>query len=401
MNKSTLRRISRFFLNNISKNLLIPSLNFVKNKKAFRFIHHLNEKLGLILYSLKRVIIGSKQRRFFIMGRDYVNWAIDRFNVEAGYFLLKNNEKLTKNIYFCTHIYCTWYATLLENYFWLKFLKETLKFKVIANITNDIRHYKTKLNKLESLVDIWIAPSTRIQEFLRKKGFNVTLIPFYIRQKDFFYINKSKEALCQDLDIDSKKISNKLIIGSFQRDSIKTLTAPKWQKNPDLLIKILKEIPKDKSVLLLSSPRRHYIINQCEKYQIPYIYYGDDKYINELKDDILANNQPISMINKLYNLSDLNIVTSTIEGGPLAILEASITKTLIFSTDVGFARDFLHKDLIFAEDRKDYLLELMRKFQNYKLKIDEYLLYNYNRVKEVYKKANYLKYYQKLLEIIK
>ena len=40
-------------------------------------------------------------------------------------------------------------------------------------------------------------------------------------------------------------------------------------------------------------------------------------------------------MNELYNLIDLYIVTSRIEGGPQAIVECGITKTPIISTDVG------------------------------------------------------------------
>ena len=44
-------------------------------------------------------------------------------------------------------------------------------------------------------------------------------------------------------------------------------------------------------------------------------------------------------LNKLYNILDLYIVSSRIEGGPQAILESSITKTPILSTDVGVASE--------------------------------------------------------------
>ena len=52
-------------------------------------------------------------------------------------------------------------------------------------------------------------------------------------------------------------------------------------------------------------------------------------------------------LNKLYNLLDLYLVTSRIEGGPQAILECAITKTPILSTDVGVAGEILHQDSIY------------------------------------------------------
>ena len=46
-------------------------------------------------------------------------------------------------------------------------------------------------------------------------------------------------------------------------------------------------------------------------------------------------------INDLYNILDLYIVSSRIEGGPQAIMEAAYTKTPIVSTDVGVASEIL------------------------------------------------------------
>ena len=50
-------------------------------------------------------------------------------------------------------------------------------------------------------------------------------------------------------------------------------------------------------------------------------------------------------LNELYNILNLYIVSSRIEGGPQAILECAITKTPIVSTDVGLQRKFCTKAL--------------------------------------------------------
>jgi glycosyltransferase involved in cell wall biosynthesis len=52
-------------------------------------------------------------------------------------------------------------------------------------------------------------------------------------------------------------------------------------------------------------------------------------------------------LNDLYNILDLYIVTSRLEGGPQAILECAISKTPILSTDVGVASEILNKNSIF------------------------------------------------------
>ena len=77
------------------------------------------------------------------------------------------------------------------------------------------------------------------------------------------------------------------------------------------------------------------MINQLEIHKIPYEYF-------EMAD--------FEMLNKLYNVLDLYLVTSRIEGGPQAILECGISKTPIFSTDVGIASKILNQDSIFSPD---------------------------------------------------
>ena len=52
-------------------------------------------------------------------------------------------------------------------------------------------------------------------------------------------------------------------------------------------------------------------------------------------------------INELYNILNLYIVSSRYEGGPQSILECSLTKTPIISTDVGIASQILSSESIF------------------------------------------------------
>jgi glycosyltransferase involved in cell wall biosynthesis len=55
-------------------------------------------------------------------------------------------------------------------------------------------------------------------------------------------------------------------------------------------------------------------------------------------------------INTLYNILDLYIVSSRLEGGPQAIVECAITKTPIISTDVGVAAEILSKSAIYKNE---------------------------------------------------
>ena len=52
-------------------------------------------------------------------------------------------------------------------------------------------------------------------------------------------------------------------------------------------------------------------------------------------------------LNELYNILDIYIVSSRVEGGPQAIVESATTKTPIISSDVGVASQILNPESLF------------------------------------------------------
>lgn len=328
-------------------------------------------------------------KKVFILGRDKVGWSIDSDRHHIKNFLNMNEDiKIVNNILAADIIYCVWYNILLSKRYniLIRLLKKFKNIKIIANVTNDILNHKILFNninyhKLKRLVDVWISPSQKVYDYITKDGNKTYLIPFYVDVNIFKKIELDKEALCGFLDIKYKDIKDKYLIGSFQRDSEgKDLSIPKWQKNPGRLIEILKELPKDKILLIIAGPRRHWIRNRCDDLNIPYLFVG--KKVSE--DDILINNLSSREINVLYNLIDLYLVTSDSEGGPKAILESSLTKTLIYSTDVGFAKDMIHKDLIIVEDDIKIVKKITKNIKNNSLLNNVinniYIRYNHNNV---------------------
>lgn len=376
---------------------------YKKINKKYSYTKYLNSILIKSAHILVNRIRKENSKIFLINGRDFVNWSIDKDRKNAEYFLKLNQVILSNKIIGITHVFCVWYDTLFINqYYWIKVLKNLLDYKIIAVITNDIKNQSNilKLKLLKDQVDLWIAPSQRIYKFLQSKNFLVELIPFYVDKKEFFYINKDKKQICDDLNINYEKVKGKVLFGTFQRDSTKDLIHPKEVKNPDLLIEILKYMPKEKVILLIAGPRRHYLVNECLKNDIPFVYYGDYSCVKESRDDLFINNHDSEVINKLYNLTDVYIVTSRIEGGPKAIIEASLTRTLIFSTKVGLAADFLHPDLIFSEHEIRNLINFLRNFKSNQDKISNYIDFNYKNARKKVSERNYCQLYKKMLNNI-
>jgi glycosyltransferase involved in cell wall biosynthesis len=123
-------------------------------------------------------------------------------------------------------------------------------------------------------------------------------------------------------------------VGSFQKDTEGKTNDPKLSKGPDIFVNIMEDIYKDHPDLLvvLSGTRRTYIIGELEKRGIRYKYFE----MIELEE-----------LNELYNCLDLYLVSSRVEGGPRAIVEAGSTKTPIISTDVGIASDIMPSESIY------------------------------------------------------
>lgn len=124
-------------------------------------------------------------------------------------------------------------------------------------------------------------------------------------------------------------------MGSFQRDTeSKDLSSPKLVKGPDIFIKIVKNLYKKNKNLkvVLTGKRRQYVMSELKKNNIPFKYFEMTNF---------------EMLNELYNVLDLYLVTSRIEGGPQALVECGQTKTPILSTKVGIADQILAPESIF------------------------------------------------------
>ena len=80
-----------------------------------------------------------------------------------------------------------------------------------------------------------------------------------------------------------------------------------------------------------------------KKNNIDFFFYGD---ICD-GDDIIQNNLDIKKMKLLYQLTDIQLITSASEGGPKSIPEGMLTRNLVLSTNVGHSNDYLSKDFVF------------------------------------------------------
>ena len=256
------------------------------------------------------------------------SWVVDRFRTEW----LSNNKELSTRFIYNSDI--VW---IIAPWLWKNINKKYLITKKIICTIHHLEQREMEGFKLsefkerDNFVDFYHVISEKTKHELEKiTDKPIVKIPFWINNKLFFEI-KDKEKLKTKFNIPN----NSFLVGSFQRDTEgKDLLTPKLIKGPDRLIKIFKHLAElnPNLIVILSGKRRQYIINELNKEKINFLYFEMVSF---------------QKLNQLYNLLDLYVVASRVEGGPQAIFECAIVKTPIISTDVGFASEILDENSIF------------------------------------------------------
>lgn len=323
----------------------------------------------------------KKKNKVFVLGKDAAGWSIDSDRKNTIRVLNELGYRVVKNPFIADVIFCVWW-NLLDNIIWRLILA---KKKVIATVTNDLKHQHELVLKLSRFIDIWVVANKLQQKDLIECGVRTDRIltnPYYVNELIFKRKEIEKKVLAEKIGLEYSKIKGKLLIGSFQRDSLgRDLQKQKWQKNPDLLVDILIELNREDVMLVIAGPRRHYIVNKCIENKLPYVFVGNEKIVKSNVDDIHENNLATDKMSDLYNLVDLYIVTSKSEGGPKAVLESTLSKTAIISTPVGIANEFISEECIFSTKREAILL-ISKRLEDRKY-FDEIVEDNYGRAIEV------------------
>lgn len=182
----------------------------------------------------------------------------------------------------------------------------------------------------------------------------VHVIPLGINTAIFSPATKQqKEYIRQKLGISPENI----VIGSFQKDGKGWAAGsePKWEKGPDILVKVLDTLAQHYPIhMLLIGPSRGYVCHELERLSVPYTNLGFIK--------------PYEMIRNYYQALDAYVISSRMEGGPLALLEAWAAGVPVVSTKVGMVSDIAregHTALIASpEDHKGLVQALVRLIEN-------------------------------------
>ena len=258
------------------------------------------------------------------------SWIVDRMRSDWYEY---NDKISTENISSSNIIW------IISPWLWKKIPKRYLKTK---NVVCSIYHIdfetfgkkeRSEFFERDKYVDFYHVISLKTKKQLQTlTEKEIISIPLWINQNNWFHIEK-KDNLRKEFNLNESDY----LIGSYQRDTEgHDLISPKLIKGPDIFLKIVEEIcnSNKNAKVVLAGNRRNYLIKNFENKSIPYVYF-------EMVD--------LPTLNKLYNILDIYIVSSRVEGGPQAIVECALTKTPIVSTDVGVASEILHSESIFVE----------------------------------------------------
>jgi glycosyltransferase involved in cell wall biosynthesis len=151
----------------------------------------------------------------------------------------------------------------------------------------------------------------------------ICIIPLGVDTSLFIPAN-DKDLIRDELNIPLDAV----VIGSFQKDGVGWGTGdqPKLIKGPDILVDVIKKLAAHYPVhVLLVGPARGYVVNNLRASGVKFTYVG---YLKNYCD-----------IARYYRALDFYLITSRIEGGPKAILEAWASGIPVVSTRVGMVPD--------------------------------------------------------------
>jgi glycosyltransferase involved in cell wall biosynthesis len=281
--------------------------------------------------------------KVFFTGGDDIGWALDED--------LRNTKSAVEDIIQistlqdCDVIHSVWWSGLAS------IPNEALYGKrIICHVSAEPYRYTmlTDHRHIVPKVGQWVVQSTQAATQLRMIGLqNHMLIP-YVTDPIHFYPIKEGSLSLSDLKSKWNIPEKKYLIGNFHRDSEgANLHTPKVVKGPDIFLEIVSTLwNKGYPIhVVLTGPRRHWMRKQLAQLGIPYTFIGEIT----LADDININIQPRSLLNHLYNLINLYLVTSRSEGGPHSIMEAAAAQCGILSTPVGLAGDILEQKCIYFD----------------------------------------------------
>ena len=241
-------------------------------------------------------------------------------------------------------VHAVWWQRLL------RFSRRDFRGKhVLCYADNAPFHYASgpEFLKARELVTLWIARSREAVAQFSALGIASRFAP-YTFDPAVFRPLPPEDAAMRALVAQWRIPTDKYLIANFHRDTEGgDLRSPKLQKGPDAFLEIVAQLHDEGADIhaLLAGPRRFYLRTQLARRGVPFTFIGEE---TDGRDDFGINILPRAMLNVLYNIADLHLITSRWEGGPHSVLESAAARCRVISTAVGIAPDVLAPECLFS-----------------------------------------------------
>jgi len=300
-----------------------------------RFIDFFNAKNNIsALIILKRFLISFNAELIFLI--EDADWAIKWVGKYVTFYLNKLeliNAEIDRRYAFKNRIihYGSINCIIQENAI-IKVDESNKHILTFFHVSSD-DYYIRYIPYLKKKIDLVHTPNNITKKKLIELGFEpdkIVVIPLGIDLSIFKNFNQN---IRKKLREKFKLPKDKIIIGSFQKDGIgwEEGLEPKLVKGPDILCEVIRQLAEYYDIhVFLTSPARGYVKKKLEEFSIPYTHIIFEDYF-----EMVA----------CYNCLDLYIITSRVEGGPLALLECMATGVPIVTTRVGMVPEVIKNNI--------------------------------------------------------
>ncbi len=282
-------------------------------------------------------------RRVHLTAGDESGWAIDEDlrllqNSLAGVCQLSSLARAEA-------VHSVWWAKLLQYQ-----LGEFGRRHVLCYADNAPFCYVSEPDFLKAcaLVTQWIGRSREAIAQFTALGLESRFAPYTFDPDVFHPLPKDHPELREW--IQKWRIpTDRYLIANFHRDTEgANLNAPKLQKGPDAFLETVAWLHERGLPIhvLLAGPRRFWLRRRLRERGVPFTFVGVD---TGDRDDFSVNILPRRVLNLLYNIADLYLISSRWEGGPHSVLESAATRCKVLSTPNGIAPDVLAAECVFRD----------------------------------------------------
>ena len=300
-----------------------------------RFIDFFNAKNNIsALIILKRFLISFNAELIFLI--EDADWAIKWVGKYITFYLNKLeliNAEIDRRYALKNRIihYGSINCIIQENAI-IKVDESNKHILTFFHVSSD-DYYIRYIPYLKKKIDLVHTPNYITKKKLIELGFEpdkIVVIPLGIDLSIFKNFNQN---IRKKLREKFKLPKDKIIIGSFQKDGIgwEEGLEPKLVKGPDILCEVIRQLAEYYDIhVFLTSPARGYVKKKLEEFSIPYTHIIFEDYLEMVT---------------CYNCLDLYIITSRVEGGPLALLECMATGVPIVTTRVGMVPEVIKNNI--------------------------------------------------------